>query len=297
MAPYKKRLEGIQATKELREIFKAAKRSAVVTSLSTTPKNDDGDHDYVPGRSLTVPQAAKLLRDFQLLDKNYFPIPIVRAMEVVLQQQQQQTHHGDNNTAPIKTHLLPKLDMAVRHSGLVFTPSPPNSNPDDVYCIESSANDDASLTPEERQYRLRIRRLRLQREQTKYSALTKNLSSMTHAVQDDGITTKSMTYAASIGLNMIVAPLSFGVFMYFFAGAVLDKFWPEPPRTAGSTTDIKRVIAGVVSGVVMLFIEMILFVIRTHEMEKALRRKQRKTGNQGPFSYYTATTLKTYKDR
>ena len=287
MAPYKKKLEGIQATKELREIFKAAKRSDVVTSAPSTTANDD----YVPGRPLTLPQAAALLRDFQLLEKTYFPIAIVRAMEVVLKQQQQ----VDNN-APTKTHLLPKLEMALRHSGLVFTPSPINGTNQGDYVDESNAGDDAKLTREQRQYRQRIRRLSLQREQARYSAITKNLSSMTHAVQDDGITTKSMTYAASIGLNMIVAPISFGVFMYFFAGAVLDKFWPDQQPKAGGT-DIKRVIAGVVSGVLMLFIEMLLFVIRTHEMEKALRRKQRKTGKQGPFGYYTATTSKTYKDR
>jgi len=117
-------------------------------------------------------------------------------------------------------------------------------------------------------------------------------------VQDD-VTTKSMTYAASIGLNMIVAPISFGVFMYFFAGGLLDFFWSNTSSSqlAGHhQPDIKRVIAGVVSGVLMLFVEMLLFVIRTNELDKAVRKKQKKNKNQGPFGYYTSYTSKTYQD-
>ena len=62
-------------------------------------------------------------------------------------------------------------------------------------------------------------RLRMQYEETKYMKLTDNLQD--HRCDDD-VTAKSMTFAASVGLNMIVAPLSFGCFMYFFAGGIFD---------------------------------------------------------------------------
>lgn len=63
-----------------------------------------------------------------------------------------------------------------------------------------------------------------------------------------------MTYAASIGLNMIIAPLSFGCFMYFFAGGVMHLFWGSDDDenrhpTQINAPDIKRVIIAVVSGV------------------------------------------------
>lgn len=309
MAPYKKRLEGVRATKELRELFQAAKRSDATISNTSNTKTDtsnggNNDECYVPGRPLTVPEAASLLQNFQLLEKDHFPIRVVRAMHVILK------------ADPKKKHLGDQLDTAVRRpgsgggGGLVFTPPPPAAADDESEIAahdDDDDDDDPNLTPEERQYRRRMRRLRWRREQAKYAALTQNLKSMTAAQPDDGITTKSMTYAASVGLNMIVAPLSFGVFMYFFAGAVLDKFWPDDGdrNNNNNTTDIKRVIAGVVSGVLMLFIEMLLFVIRTHEMDRALRRKQRQSdhrqqqhqGGGGPFGYYTATTSRTYKDR
>ena len=115
--------------------------------------------------------------------------------------------------------------------------------------------------------------------------LTDNLN---QGKQEDDITAKSMTYAASVGLNMIVAPISFGCFMYFFAGGIFDYFFGEDfsSRTTGGT-DIKRVIVGVVSGVFMLFIEMILFVIRTHEFETHQRKKQKKKKRVQPFGVYT----------
>jgi len=125
----------------------------------------------------------------------------------------------------------------------------------------------------------------LKNEETKYGKLTSNLQSKKN---EDDITAKSMTYAASVGLNMIVAPISFGCFMYFFAGGIFDYFLEDEfsSRTLGGT-DIKRVIVGVVSGVVMLFIEMILFVIRTHEFEAHQRRKQKKKNGTQPFGVYS----------
>lgn len=160
------------------------------------------------------------------------------------------------------------LERALEGTSLVYsTPPPP---------VED--------TPERRKFHQRMHRLRLQQEETKYVRLTNNLQ---NEVQDD-VTTKSMTYAASVGLNMIVAPLSFGCFMYFFAGGVFDYFLGEEfsARTTGGT-DIKRVIVGVVSGVIMLFIEMMLFVIRTYEVESHTARKQKKKKQVQPFGVYS----------
>ena len=69
---------------------------------------------------------------------------------------------------------------------------------------------------------------------------------------------------------------------------------------------IKRPIF-IISGVAMLFIEMILFVIRTHEMDRAMRQKQAKQsklresgvrgrGSGGAFGYYTANTAREFKE-
>ena len=50
-----------------------------------------------------------------------------------------------------------------------------------------------------------------------------------------------------------------------------------------NNVDIRAVIAGVVSGVCMLFIEMTLFVIRSHEMDAAVTKKARKSQTRIPL--------------
>ncbi|KAI2510268.1 Endoplasmic reticulum-based factor for assembly of V-ATPase [Fragilaria crotonensis] len=131
-------------------------------------------------------------------------------------------------------------------------------------------------------FQKRMDRLRLRAEESRYKALTGNIDTY---VADD-VTVKSMTYAASVGLNMIVAPISFGVFMYFFAGQIFTWISASPHVELGPhEVDIRRVIAGVISGVAMLFIEMILFVIRTHTMDKSSRKKAQKMKTISPFGY------------
>lgn len=149
---------------------------------------------------------------------------------------------------------------------------------------------------EEIQFQKRMDWLRCRQEESRYVKLTHNIGT---SIKTDDVTTKSMMYAASIGLNMIVAPLSFGVFMYFFGGSLMNFVFPSANNTV---TDIRRVILGVISGVAMLFIEMILFVIRTHELESAVRRKEKrqlkKNGGFQPFGVYTKPlSAKPRKDR
>jgi Endoplasmic reticulum-based factor for assembly of V-ATPase len=182
-------------------------------------------------------------------DPKYVPLKIVSALHTLVQ--------GADS-----------LDKALEGTTLFFTPPP----------VEQEETD------ERRRFNQRMKKLRLQHEESKYVRLTNNLQ---HEVHDD-ITAKSMTYAASVGLNMIVAPLSFGCFMYFFAGGVFDYFLGEEfsSRTTGGT-DIKRVIVAVISGVIMLFIEMTLFVIRTHEVEAAQLKKKKKKKAVQPFGVYS----------
>ena len=110
-----------------------------------------------------------------------------------------------------------------------------------------------------------------------------------------------MMYATSVGLNMVVAPITFGVFMYFFAGSIFSRFFDSeidinaPPQTNVNQIDIRRVIAGVVSGVFMLFVEMILFVIRSHELDASVRKKSRRRENRAnPFGHTTKNAARVY---
>jgi hypothetical protein len=204
--------------------------------------------------------AARMLKEFDEQPQEWLPIPIVESMKTLLNVAKQAA-----------------LEQALSKTQLVFTPPPPPTGKE---------------TEGERRYRLRMDRLKLRQEETRYSKLTNNLDSE----RPDDITMKSMTYAASVGLNMIIAPISFGVFMYFFAGGILDYFFPSvvEKRTANGT-DVKRVIVGVISGVLMLFIEMILFVIRTHEFEKHTRRKEKKNRKK-PFGHYSSNDVGVYQD-
>lgn len=155
------------------------------------------------------------------------------------------------------------------------------------------SNKSTNKQSQDPKFQKRLERLRLQDEERSYLNLTTNLKTAA-SLKDDNITVKSMTYAASVGLNMIVAPISFGVFMYFFAGSIFNRLFGMENDNSGGI-DIKRVIAGVVSGVFMLFVEMILFVIRSHELDSAVRKKsKRKENRANPFGYTQKNMERTY---
>lgn len=214
------------------------------------------DEPLKPNSHMTVLQEWKKDDTSDQILKKWIPIPLLRAMQNVLDENDRE-----------------RLEKALQHTSLVFTPKPP--------AVE--------LTKEQEEYRKRMEKLSWKHEERKYSQLTSNVNK---APEKDDITTRSMTYAASIGLNMVIAPLSFGCFMYFFAGGLLDYLLDTDPS---SKSDIKRVIIGVVSGVIMLFIEMLLFVIRTHEMDEAMRKKSKGSANaQVAFSQYTSESKKTF---
>lgn len=222
-----------------------------VLAISAT-KNTNLNSFY----SMPTEEAKEIIREFDARqkDSDVMPFKVIRALTSILED-------------------LTPLNEAIAKSNLVYSSQRPVSKED---------------SPEEQKWRKRMERLRLKAEETRYSNLTKNLPH----VKEDDVTMRSMTYAASVGLNMIVAPISFGVFMYFFAGQIFS--WvgsSEIDIDTPQKTDIRRVITGVVSGVIMLFIEMILFVIRTHTLEKSVRQKAKRK-KISPFGYVKpATTI------
>jgi hypothetical protein len=256
---YVKRLEGILLTESLKECYQNALTAAAAPEDISNAETNIQSSVATDMHSLskTNAQALAILQTFDS-NQNYMPISILRVVSEI-----------------IGAHTVETALQASKPS-LRYTPPPPATT--------SSTKD---------QFQNRMTRLRLQQEERSYSKLTTNLGLAPIA---DDITIRSMTYAASIGLNMIVAPITFGVFMYFFGGSLLNYWWPyESKAGAAQATDIRKVIVGVVSGVLMLFIEMILFVIRTHEMDKAMRRKDRKRTVQ-PFGVYTAASAKNFTD-
>ena len=146
-----------------------------------------------------------------------------------------------------------------------------------------------SRNAESEQFQKRLQRLRMKVEERKYIHLTSNIALR----KQNDVTTRSMTYAASVGLNMIVAPISFGAFMYFFSGHLMgwtlgidnDVGDTHNHNGKNSGVDVRKVIVGVISGVIMMFIEMILFVIRSHEFDASNRKKEKKKGLT-PFGDY-----------
>jgi Endoplasmic reticulum-based factor for assembly of V-ATPase len=281
-----KRLEGVTATHSLLSLYdeclSLAKKEqtkpllvTVSTDSSEAPRTPLAPCSGSPTSTMLLPRlslddARSALVEFDKAQWNAepkkakcLPIGVLRAVKLILQH--------SNDVAKVA-----KLEEALGRSQLQFTAPPA---------------DDTAESREKRGWQKRMDRLRLQNEETNYYKMTSNVS--TKSKKDDDITTKSMTYAASVGLNMIVAPISFGVFMYFFSGPVLNFVWSNFVVQGG--VDIRRVIIGVTSGVAMLFIEMLLFVIRTHEMDRQMRKKQKKKGTSvKPFGEYSSAMEKKF---
>lgn len=87
--------------------------------------------------------------------------------------------------------------------------------------------------------------------------------------------------------------------MFFFAGSIFSRFFDNATddddhngrSRVGDTIDIRQVIAGVVSGVFMLFVEMILFVIRSHELDASVRKKSKRKENRANAFGYTQKNM------
>ncbi|KAK1742837.1 vacuolar ER assembly factor [Skeletonema marinoi] len=287
-------LRGIQITPALRAAIKAV-LALPQAEVSSEPKGDGNKKSSTslppsPSPSLSLARASNAKEQLSSLMTvkestsllqtalnnaavdAALPLAGVLALQSLIQ---------SSSTDPkTKTQQSQDLEAALQHTKqLSFQKSPPNKS------SNKQSND--------LKFQKRLERLRLQDEERSYSNLTTNLKTAA-SLKDDNITVKSMTYAASVGLNMIVAPISFGVFMYFFAGSIFNRlFGMEGP--ASGDIDIKRVIAGVVSGVFMLFVEMILFVIRSHELDASVRKKsKRKENRANPFGYTQKSMERVY---
>lgn len=283
----KRLLEGLQTTAKVSALYKeclAYCQSHESKPLLTTVSTDDSEELEAPNDASITSRVARLLRPLSLEEavtvvlefdaktnksqKKSLPIPVLRALHVVLQSSQQPPSAQHQNN----------LDEALSHTQLAFSAP--------VSTSTKSSQDQAK-------FQARMDRLKLQHEATQYCHLTHNIDSGRN--QQDDVTTKSMTYAASVGLNMIVAPLSFGVFMYFFSGPLLNVAFERFQPTHPGAVDVRKVIIGVLSGVGMLFVEMMLFVIRTHEFERGMRRKDKKQKSVvKPFGDYSSATPYTY---
>ena len=263
---YKKQLEGVTWTPALRALVQDCLDKATDSGNETSPASSR------PSVSLERAQAA--LVDGVDLDAPILPLSVLRALVTILQHEDASAQQGSDSTGLTKLEeaLGGDTDKTEKNEkpSLFFTPPPPA--PED--------------TVDRQKWETRMKRLRLRAEETRYQKLTNNLNK---DKADDDVTAKSMMYAASVGLNMIVAPISFGVFMYFFAGQifewVLDEADAKEIAANQHRTDIRKVIAGVVGGVGMLFVEMLLFVIRTHTLEESVARKKRKNKGPSPFGY------------
>ena len=266
---YSKRLQGIQLNDDLQQLIDDIWSQLQQEDTSFLPNHED---TTATATALSFEERA-LIQKYTTLTSTtstsgdevtttFYPIALLRAMEKV---QHDKVHS-----------ILNQSTTSSSSTKLAFTSPPP-------------------LTRQQQLFQKRLHRLKLSQEERQYQNITHNV--VREKEDDDHVTTRSMTYAASIGLNMIVAPLSFGCFMYFFAGSLLNYVFGEPHegKHHPSTVDVRRVMVGVISGVLMLFIEMILFVIRTHELEKALRLKNKQSSNRKPFGHYSSNTRKHFK--
>mmetsp|Transcript_6841 Transcript_6841/g.16786 ORF Transcript_6841/g.16786 Transcript_6841/m.16786 type:complete len:317 (-) Transcript_6841:111-1061(-) len=272
---YKKILEGISTNKFLLELWKET-YSKNVPDGSATDATDTETSSLPNAAPNSEDEAIEILRktgDPSKLKKRgkdsiVMPIRVLQSIHLLL-------------SPSARESLDDALDKNKNEISLIYTPP---------YKPE--------MTEARKKHLARMDTLRLKSEETKYTRITKNIKDQR---QEDDKTARSMTYAASVGINMIVAPISFGTFMYFFSGGVFDYILPpsddddDRPNQNPTGVDIKRVIVGVVSGVIMMIIEMVLFVIRSHEFDAYTTKKKKKRGVQ-PFGAYSANSAMTYTD-
>lgn len=269
-----KKLEGINLTPEILRIAE----SALTLDI---PKKDDDNVTATNNKKLQSAQAMAcatyspskayhiiegFLNEVKQQQKNnneynptkdVVPIQVIKSIHTILKIQSSTSTNGADITT---------LNNEIQKSYLTYTmPQPPTQS-------ELKAKEE---------YKKRLEKLKLYEEERKYGSITNNIQLKV----DEESNIKSMSYATSIGLNMIVAPISFGVFMYFFSHQLFTWGLSDDAMEDlnNKKVDVKRVITAVISGVIMLFIEMILFVIRSHEMEEAIRKKKKVNANPSPF--------------
>lgn len=308
----KRLLKGVKATPTLSALYQDCllychDSKPPLTTISTDDDDSEGKTKGDNSSSTTAVKDGPSSVSKRLLR----PLSLEEAVSTVLEFEEKTKKSSSNSP-----ESLPIAVLRAMHVILGASPSPATANSNKLndalsdktattQLVFTTPSTETSLTPQQEQFQARMERLRLQSEATQYCHLTNNIDANRRHHQEDDVTTKSMTYAASVGLNMIVAPLSFGVFMYFFSGPLLNTMLTEFVPSHPGAVDIRKVMIGVMSGVGMLFVEMMLFVIRTHEFERGMRRKQHKQQTKGgmggvsvsstPFGEYSSATEKTYR--
>ena len=277
-------LRGIQITPDLRSVIKAVlalPQNEVLPKGDNVPKSptsSTSESTRAAKNSMTAKSATSLLQNSlnNTASDATLPLAGVHALKSLIDS-------SPTNPA-MRTQHCEHLERALHKTKQLSFEKLTGTN-------KNSISNKQSI---DLKFQKRLERLRLQDEERSYMNLTTNLKTAA-SLKDDNVTVKSMTYAASVGLNMIVAPISFGVFMYFFAGGIFNRLFGSEDSTAPGDIDIKRVIAGVVSGVFMLFVEMLLFVIRSHELDSSVRKKSKKKENRAnPFGYTEKNMKRIY---
>ena len=259
------------------------KLSAIVlsvqeTSMKSNCNNDDGDDNDNDDKTMTTTTTSTTFIPLSAISNAK---QILQLFFIHVQQKQQrklQTIHA------LKMKLENQLKQCTQ---LSFS----NNNKGTTTTTTAATTSTTATT----QYNKRIEKLKLKIEERNYKSLTSNLNTK----KEDDATLSSMLYASSVGMNMIVAPISIGVIMYFFAGKLsVWIFGADSGSITGSNRkegqlNIHGVIVGVLSGVIMLFIEMILFVIRNHEMDTHLTNKKKRSKSNA-FGYDPRTAERTF---
>ena len=289
-------LRGIQITPELRSVIKAVLALPQVTTPEEEEAKKRSSDEKTSSLHPSSHHAASLARA-QETKTQLSSVMTVKASKSILQ--------NAINDAAVDA-ALPLAGVIALQSLILMTTDDPKTQQKLSQELETALRQTKQLSFHKQssqnsnnsdpKFQKRLERLRLQDEERSYLNLTTNLKTAA-SLKDDNVTVKSMTYAASVGLNMIVAPISFGVFMYFFAGSIFNRFFGsyDDDNDNNGDIDIKRVIAGVVSGVFMLFVEMILFVIRSHELDASVRKKSKKRENRAnPFGYTQKSMERVY---
>lgn len=225
---------------------------------------------------MSYDKAVYILKEMSILDENNIeiernkrlPLNSIHALESIIL--------SFTHNLQYKQFLLKKLDQSLFEIKLNFT----------------VMNQNKSLTKERVEYLERIEKLKLRKEERKYCKLTKNVNFCKKNMNND--ITQNMKYVTSIGMNMIIAPISFGVFIFYVPELV---FRNDKNVTDNKTNriSITRILLSVISGVIILFIEMILFIIRNHQMDYCIRKnKDAKEKNTNCFGYHAKNNIKTF---
>jgi len=262
--PLNKSILGISSSEKVMDALKQIIKKS--SSSSTTTKTEIQELE-----SMILKQEASESQE----TNDYIPLKAISIAKSIAEKE-----------SLLHAHVLEALNAALQNSTLVY--SKPNDNDKNN---DNDNNENSTTNTRSKAYQSRIQKLKLAEQEKQYSKITKNLNS----TPEDDETIKSMMYAASVGMNMIVAPISIGVIMYFFAGKLFAFIIPDYQQEKGKI-NIHGVIAGVLVGVIMLFIEMILFVIRNHEMDKFVTKKiKRRKNHMNPFGYDKRTAERTFQ--